>query len=469
MPGIRAVFALSLLAAGVACAEDSSVEQRLKAMEARMEQLAQENQALRVEVQDLKARTAAPAAQPGGPAGQPTGTPAPVDPKKPLGLSASWKDDFWLKSDDGNFTLHPGGIIEAQGRFFTSEERASDTFFLREARLVAEGAVYKDFDYTIVGDFGKSSAVLKQAWAGWKKYPYLSFRMGEMKQPFSLENMNSSLFVDFCERSPQSLLANEYEIGAQLYGKAWEERLEYNLGVFNGGAQNTSDLNDGKDLVAHLVVKPFAPSDDMWLKGIRIGGSVTYGAQKQPFTSLAEPDSGTTFLTALANTRVAEERTRWNVEGAWIVGPVRLQGEATFMTQGMERITPPTGSTAHDDVDFTSWYVEGVWSVTGDDAVIGRRHPKKNFLQDGGIGDIEFAFRFSRFDVDEEIFDNRYADRSLSTDGFDNYIGGVNWWFNPNVRFTVDYFHNEFDDPVTINREQYDSEDGFITRFQLDF
>lgn len=467
MPGIRTVLASSLLVAGVALAEDASVESRLRAMEARMEQLAQENQELRAEVQALK--KIAPAA---GPAEAP---PAAKPPDKNyLGASASWKDGFWLKSDDGNFTLHPGGVLQIVSRNFISEERANDTVFVREARLKAEGTFYKDYEYFLLGDFARGAAQLQDGYVGWKRHPSLSFRIGQFAAPFTLEGqgLNSTSFMNFEERSAMNVLDPDRDIGFMFFGKAWEDRIDWSVAVINGnGKNNVSDLNDAKDVLVHLSLRPFAPSDNPWIKGITLGGALSYGEQKQTFGNLATLDSGTTYLTTVvgpggAAPLLSGERRRLNAQAAWLAGPFKLTGEVTWLDEKIARTFAPF---TRENIAFSGYYVDALYVVTGEDATIGRKRPKKNFLQDGGVGEIELAARFSRLDVDDDVFVDGFASSALSTGGYDNITAGVNWYLNPYVRVTVDYFHNEFDDPVTIRSAAIDDEDGFLTRFQIDF
>ncbi len=454
MPGlIRVMFLILVLPALLARAQDDT-EKRLKALEDRLRAVEQENWVLKGELEKMKA-PAAPA-------------------KKDLGVTAYWKDALKFKTDDGTLDAHLGGRMLFHNRMFTSENRNSDTFYRKEIALHAQATLYKDYEFELLGNFAPSSATLLDGWFTWKRIPELNLRVGQFKQPFSEETLRSAISGDFVENSPMSRLAPGRDLGLQLGGETWEKRLEYQIGVFNGNGTSGADSNDDKDLAARLILKPFAPSDDKWIKGIRIGGAMTYGEQKQAFGSFSDPSSGTTFLTipSSPNVRNRQERTRWNVEGAWLAGPFKLEGEATWLDANLAR--PVSGSSAgtafEEQIDFTSWYVSGVWVATGEDATLGRRKPAKNFLSDdGGLGCIELAFRFSQFWVDDDIFAQGFATDSVSTDGYDQYTFGVNWWFNPNVRMYVNLFHNDFWEDISINNHLESDENGFLTRFAIDF
>lgn len=438
---------------------------RIDALEYRLKALEDQNRMLMEELRAIRA------AQPAAPAPGPGAGPVTAA-KKDLGLSAMWKDGFRLRSDDGNFDGHFGGRFIFHNRTFTSETRDSDTFYVKEIGLQANGTIYKDYDYDVLALFTGAGGKLQDGIFQWKRYPCLTLSTGLFKEPFSEETLRSALNGDFAENSPMSLLAPGRDLGIQLGGTAWEKRIEYQLAVFNGVGQATiTDANDDKDIAARLIISPFAPSENEWLKGIRFGGAMTYGEEKQAFGSLSDPVSGTTFLTMNANVRAREERSRWNVEGAWLAGPFKLQGEASWMDVNLARglAVGSTGSFVEDRIGFDAWYVEGLWVATGENATLGRRKPAKNLFDDGGCGLIELAFRFSQFDVDDDIFAEEFANDTRSTDGYDQYIIGANWYLNPNVRFTLDFFHNDFNDDVLIDNWKESDEDGFLTRFQIDF
>lgn len=432
---------------------------RIEALEYRLKALEDQNRQLMEELRSMRA--AAPAA-------------APVTAaKKDKGVSAYWKDALKFKTEDDTLDAHLGGRVIMHNRTFTSENRNVDSFYAKEIALHAQATLYKDYEFELLGGFVPGGANLIDGWFRWKRLSELNLRVGQFKMPFSEETLRSALYGDFVENSPMSRLVHGRDLGLELGGETWEKRLEYQVAVCNGRGTTQPDTNDAKDVFVRLVLKPFAPSDDKWLKGIRLGGAFNYGEEKQAFGSISDPSSGTSFLNvAGAGVRNRQERIRWNVEGAWLAGPFKLQGEATWMDLNLARgaTAGTTGTAFEDQIDFTSWYITGLWTATGEDATLGRRKPAKNFLSDdGGIGLIELAIRFSQFSVDDDIFEQGYFNDATSTDGYDQYTFGVNWWFNPNVRMYLNYFHNDYWEDISINSHLESDENGFLTRFAIDF
>lgn len=66
-------------------------------------------------------------------------------------ITASTKDGFSIKSPDDGFKLRIRGLIQADGRYFTDNQKdtgTTDTFLVRRARPIFEGTVGKNFDFT---------------------------------------------------------------------------------------------------------------------------------------------------------------------------------------------------------------------------------------------------------------------------------------------------------------------------------
>jgi phosphate-selective porin OprO/OprP len=62
----------------------------------------------------------------------------------------------------------------------------------------------------------------------------------------------------------------------------------------------------------------------------------------------------------------ADNNSTLGLEGVWVHGPFKLQSE--YMKTNTSR-------QLHDDFDFDSWYVSGVWNITGETwRLQGRRH-----------------------------------------------------------------------------------------------
>ena len=144
---------------------------------------------------------------------------------------------------------------------YTYWEGESEDFRVRRARLGLKGNLLKNIDYSIQVDAVRNP-VLVDARVDITLFPQARLTFGQFKVPFSLENLTSSSALDMVDRTQtvkkicpaQDIGATGRDIGMTLSGKfSW---IEYTFGVFNGSGINTRDMNDRKDMVGRLVVRP---------------------------------------------------------------------------------------------------------------------------------------------------------------------------------------------------------------------
>lgn len=167
------------------------------------------------------------------------------------------------------------------------ENGKNDSFDIRRSRLDIKGKLTPQFDYEFQGEWAGSSAKLLDAVLGYTISPELRFSGGQMKLPFSLENVTSDTKMETINRSQvvEALAArkkdvigdqNGRDIGIQANGSLFivEDRsiVDYAIGVFDGAGINASDNNDQKDLAGRIVVHP--------ISGLDIGGSFYRGEDR---------------------------------------------------------------------------------------------------------------------------------------------------------------------------------------------
>src|SRR5215813_1613960 len=98
-------------------------------------------------------------------------------------------EGFYLKDPEDRYKLHIGGWIQADSRWFTSQEPApqSSTFVMRRVRPYFEGTLAEYYDFRLLLDFGQGTATLQDAWADMHYWDEFRLRMGKMKAPTGIE------------------------------------------------------------------------------------------------------------------------------------------------------------------------------------------------------------------------------------------------------------------------------------------
>src|SRR4051812_9320443 len=140
-------------------------------------------------------------------------------------LKARFNNGFMLESDDKNFSIGLNGRIQADYRAFTPGAASPDTFDVRRAYITVSGKVWEDWTFDVTADLAQGTngsttftQALDVAWVNWGHWKGLQVRAGQFKMPFALEELTSSRFIDFTERSFVDQLVPAKERGIMVHG-----------------------------------------------------------------------------------------------------------------------------------------------------------------------------------------------------------------------------------------------------------
>jgi phosphate-selective porin OprO/OprP len=426
--------------------------------------------------------SAPPAAAPAAPAGlEPSQVEQIVDDKlKKQKVLAGWEDGFFLESPNGDFKLKLRGYAQADMRFFPLEERdtGTDSLFLRRVRPIFEGTVFKYFDFRIMPDFGGGSTTLQDAYMDVKYLPYARLRAGKYKNPLSLERLESGAELLFVERSIANNLAPSRDVGLGIFGDVLDGALSYQASVFNGTVDSGSsdgDTTSDKEVGARIFTEPFRNLDVAPLKGLGIGAGGNYGNQKEGdnLSGVQYRTAGrSTFFHYATSSSVSiladGDRSRFAPGGYYFWGPVGLMAEYIHSQQGARRTT----SSSESKETFTNrgWFAQASWVLTGEDASFKMVNPINPFdPRNGRWGAFEVAARGSSVAMDDDIFDLGFASEPNATRSADSWAVGANWYLNRSFKLQANWEHTDFDTEILFGDDLRDSEDVFLTRFQISF
>lgn len=402
---------------------------------------------------------------------------------KKTGVQGWVRDGITFESADKKNSVTLNGRIHADYRTYAGPDVVgADTFDVRRAYLGVTGRLGEYYTYDITGDFaslsgassrvctevGKNSAgdpictrtanvasqtntLLDVAWinAAWWKPAQLRF--GQFKMPFSMEELTSSRFLDFQERSFVNSFVPAKERGVMVHGEPLPG-LVYGVALSTGQGKNNNDTNnvvDGLDKIARVAYN-FAnllpqPTSQVYHLGVGISrGDLSNSTS----LALRTEARGTTFFSVANFSGLdAVTRTRDSIETAVALGPVKLQGEylkTAFSGDGFDR-------------DVEAYYGSINWLITGEKyadiykgGTFGRIRPNKTFLG-GGIGALELGLRYSHFDAGSFFDQTSSIGRGTGTDKAQAYTVGLKWIPFPNTRFMLNYVKTKFDDPITVS------------------
>lgn len=476
MVGVVAAVAVAALA-GAARAE-TSAEARIRALEEQLRRTQRQIEELKGMVEQQKAIGQATAKQAEQAAEQAKTATTEVGKQKVL---AGWKDGFYLESPDGSYKLKLRGYMQGQGRFpFGKDTDATNSsFFLRRVRPIFEGTVAKYFDFKIMPDFGQGQAVIEDAYMDVTYFgPELKLRGGKEKVPLSLERLQSSEYLTFIERSIVNRLTPNRDVGFYFFGDLLASRLTYQVGAFDGSLDNASndgDVNDGKELAARVFGHPFLGTGVPFLTGLGFGVGGTYGNDDD-----GENLSGLNYRTAervtffkylTSSTITATQsgrRARVDPQGYYFWGPFALMGELVWTNEGVKQVNSTTDASKEAIFNNRGFMAQASYVLTGENASYKGVVPANSFdPRNGHWGAFEVGLRGSQIHFDEDTVLDGFSNPKLTANDASEITAGVNWYFNKNFKFMVNYNWTNFDHSIEINDELFKGVQSFLMQMQL--
>lgn len=445
-----ALLTLPRPALAVSDADISAMLARIKAMEQELELLKRQK-----EVDDEKAKSAA----------------------EKFATVEFGKKGLKISSPDKKYELTAKGYVQIDYRNFLGDNNNTgrNDFIARRIRPSIEGKA-GNASFRIMPDFAGSTTRIFDAHIDYKVADALQFRLGKFKPPVGLERLQSATDMFFIERGHPTNFAPTRDLGFQVYGSLFGDKLEYQLGVFNGTTDlgNTdNDSDDRKDVAGRIFAQPFRDAD--WVAfqglGLGIGGStgdragapnrtilgsyVTPGQQAFfSYISNAAPTVANTVFASGAHQRIYPQ-------GYWYYGNMGLLAEYAVSEQRVTRNNVPV-TLKHD-----AWQAAVSYVLTGEDVNFrGGIKPDADFgIGSGGWGAWEAVARVGETDIDNAAFPV-YANPATSASKAETIGGGLNWYLNENTKFAVNYDYTAFKGGAAAGLNRPD-EEALFSRLQF--
>jgi phosphate-selective porin OprO and OprP len=391
-------------------------------------------------------------------------------------LTGRYRDGFSWESGDKENAISLNGRIHADYRTFSEDStnaNSANTFDVRRAYIGASGRVANDWTFEVVADLAQGTnggttfaQALDVAWGNWGAYKGVQLRAGQFKMPMALEELTSSRFIDFQERSYVDQYAPAKERGAMIHGSPFTG-VFYGVAASNGTGKNnneTSAITDGKDVIGRVGAN-FAEmigNKDMVLHvaaamsdGKQAAGAVPSArTEGRGLTFFAGPNPGADY---------DRKRTAGEVSLAWNM--FKIQGET--LTANFKTVNGPAF-----DRDIDTSYAEVMWLITGEKYADSYRNgayaaikPNRPFKKGAdGWGAWEVGLRVSKFDAGD------FPTTATSTNKADATTVGLKWIPNTNTRVYLNYVKTDFDTPINVAQGRTaDNEKAITARVALYF
>jgi phosphate-selective porin OprO/OprP len=378
------------------------------------------------------------------------------------------------------------GVFQADGVLFNQDAASKLPFSqggvgqviqdgadFRRARLGARAEIATNMNAFMQFDFAaQGRPTFTDLWVEWTDLPLVgNVRVGQWKQPFSLEVVSSFRYTTFMERSVLFQAFTPFRhIGIGAYDHADDLMSTWAASYIRtgqdqfGGSLSTDGGNgfvgrltrlgwydeaDGRDYLHlgggyYLNVPPNNATSFRTIPEIFVGQQANGPVGTSGFAIPGAFD-GTPFFVNTGNLTDVDHVHTFGLEALWVYGPLSVQSEA--MVAEVDRATART-STLHGE------YIQVGWFLTGEHrpydraaGAIDRVRPSEDFFLvntdcglERGKGAWEVAVRYSHIDLDNG---------SISGGILDDITFGVNWYCNPFCKVVFNYIHSWRQSPTS--------------------
>ena len=326
----------------------------------------------------------------------------------------------------GPYEVSFEGLVQADGNWFnndvqdlngTTGNNGKDTEFeMRRAELVLKGKGTM-FDW-VLGYDAKANKYLdvNVKWKIGSNY----LMVGQFKQSNSLEELSSTKNNDFIAKA---MVTNTFAV-ARRVGIAYGDggtNWGYTVNAF--GRELTRNLAQGQGYGGRFYYAPIVSDGSVLHFGI---SAVDYDTSNDTQRWRARPDAdlATGRLIDTGNILNADRNRTFGLQAMWVGGPFKVQSEY------MRTNTTRTSATTAPDFKSDSWYVSGVWNLTGETWGYKGGTPTTPLPNDPAAGMWQLGLRYDAANLNDGAI--RGGDEK-------NLTVGVNYYWRSNFKIMANY------------------------------
>jgi phosphate-selective porin OprO/OprP len=322
------------------------------------------------------------------------------------------------------------GLLQADGNWFDNDvvdlngpgsgNGEDSEFELRRAEFVLKGKAAR-YDW-VIGYDAKADKFLDVFLKYMMGTAFLT--AGQYKQPNSLEELTSTRHNDFISKAMATNLFAVARRTGVAYG-ADHGNWGYTVGAF--GRELTRNLAHGSGYGARGYFAPLNETGQFLHFGLSY---VDYDTDADTVRLRVRPDAdlATARLVDTGSFVNADRQTTLGAEALYVQGPFKVQGEYFHST--IDRYATPRASQPGVDFDGNSWYVYGLWNVTGETWGYKNGTPATPYPDAPSTGMWQVGLRYDRTDLDDDpVLGGEERNVTL----------GVNYYWRTNFKFQLNY------------------------------
>ncbi len=318
----------------------------------------------------------------------------------------------------GDINFYDNDIVDLNGA--DTNDGKDQEFEMRRAEVILIGKGVK-FDWQLGYD-AKANKFLDT---------YVRYKMGtaflqagQYKQFNSLEELTSTRHNDFISKAMATNLFGVARRVGVSYGVE-EANYGYAFGVF--GRELTRNLAHGSGFGGRAYWAPINQTGQFLHLGISAND---YDTDADTLRLRVRPDAdlATVRLVDTGDLRNADRQQTIGIEGAYVHGPFKVQAE--YLQSEVDRYSTPFSSQPGGSFTGNSWYVYGLWNITGETWTYKAGTPVTPYPNAPASGMWQVAARYDSTDLNDDIVFGGEEQ---------NLTVGVNWYWRANFKFMANY------------------------------
>ena len=364
-----------------------------------------------------------------------------------------WSNGFNLEDKEKGYKLKFGGRIQTDYTFASGDSvfdgDLDDGFEFRRARFFFSGKIYDKVEFKAQYDFAGGTSDFKDVWIALNTGPG-QLRFGHFKEYFSLEELTSSKYLAFLERSlPVEAFSPSRNSGVGFHGNSGD-KVNWGVGYFyDADGFGVSGNGDNTNLTGRVAFRPIYKDGGKRLLHVGAAFSSKDRGVGERFRFRARPEAH--FTTRFVNT------DRFDADSATLTG-FELAGIANRFWFSGEYMQMDVDAPDFGDPSFDGYYAQAGFFLTPDhrryktsSGAFDRQKPGTTYGKDGK-GAMELVFRVSNVNLN---------DAGVTGGEQDNMSVGFNWYLNPATRFMLNFVNADIDGVGDM--------DFVLVRWQVDF
>jgi phosphate-selective porin OprO/OprP len=373
-----------------------------------------------------------------------------------------------LQSRDEDFTFQIQNQLTLDGTFYSLDNANTfeKGFNVPFYRLYFMGNFLEQWEYLASVQQSLGSFNILDVYAGYLFTEELNIRVGHFLSPFLYEYWAfSPAWEPVITNSPLFQLAGKRQTGAMLWGRLFDNAVQYQVGAFNGPTGAYFDLDRNIDGMGEVTWTPFKPDEGSPLQNLGIGFSAQNGVQEYVLSSGSdfnfpsgngEPTLNQNFVNSSGvpwftyNDTIAANGNRTK-----IAPHLFWYGQFSVLAEYLHWTRALTDGTTNITEEIDAYYVNASYFLTGEeykgDGLLG--YTTIEPLHDYGAW--ELVSQFSQMELGPQSLTPGFAEPGQDATRMQQLMAGVNWWPNRYVRISFDYVNVWTNKAVDVGAGQF--------------